>query len=410
MKGKIMSTIILYLSSNLLHVYTIQIFFNMLLGKCIRKKQTEVLMFLGYFAVNSIGFILFNNLFINLTTNIIPLFLISTQYNKSVGSKIFCTCSSCALGMFADLLIFSVFPHESVLIQNGAVQSVLLLIFVFVLKHFVKNRETFLKSNHIWFISAISLGTILIGLLTIKDLNTKSLIVSVILLLINFLNFYMYDKDLKNLHMEHTLQLIKASNRAYRNQIKIMNESQKKIRFLKHDMKNHMHKVSNFILNNEYEKAEKYIHDMMNAITIDCEYVSTGNYDVDCQLNYKLSLAKEMNTDFSCDVSLPKKLVVSSFDMTTILGNLLDNSLNALTHTENKQLKISIKYLKGAILIDVENTYCREYEDNKPRKEKDHGLGLLSVEHVLEKYHGIMKIKQTDTKFFVNVFMYNSLD
>ncbi len=47
-----MSTIILYLSSNLLHVYTIQIFFNMLLGKCIRKKQTEVLMFLGYFAVN----------------------------------------------------------------------------------------------------------------------------------------------------------------------------------------------------------------------------------------------------------------------------------------------------------------------------------------------------------------------
>ena len=117
-----------------------------------------------------------------------------------------------------------------------------------------------------------------------------------------------------------------------------------------------------------------------------------------------------MNTDFLCDVFLPKKLVVSSFDMTTILGNLLDNSLNALKHTENKQLKISIKYLKGAIFIDVENTYCREYEDNKPRKEKDHGLGLLSVEHVLEKYHGIMKIKQTDTKFYVNVFMYNSLD
>ncbi|MGN0622259.1 MAG: sensor histidine kinase [Porcipelethomonas sp.] len=266
-----------------------------------------------------------------------------------------------------------------------------------------------MKSNHIWFIVLVSLGTIVIGVITIETVTVKNMIIAVVLMMINFLNFYMYDRDLKNLQVQHTFKLIETSNHAYQNQLKIMNESQKKIRLLKHDMKNHMYKMQKLIMNGEYQEAENYIEEMTGAMSVNNEYVNTGNNDVDCLLNYKLSIAKEMNVEFSCDISLPEKLSVSSFDMTTILGNLLDNSLNALKKTDDKQLNISIKYSKGTIQINIENTYRSEKKQDND-KNQGHGLGLLSIRQTLEKYHGILNITHTENIYCVNIFMYNGLE
>ncbi|MGN1482042.1 sensor histidine kinase [Porcipelethomonas sp.] len=401
---------ILYLSSNLVHVYAVYIFFQLILGESRFNKWIEALTFLGYYAMNSVGFLLFDNLIVNLLTNIVPLFLISFQYHKSIlGRKIFCALSACALGMFTDLLIFSVLPPDSVLVEKGVFQSVLLLIFVFILKHFITNRETELKSNHIWFIVLISLGTITVGQLTINEFNFKSLLVSVILLLINFLNFYMYDKDLKQLQMQHTMHMIEISNKAYQNQLDILNESQKKIRLLKHDITNHMYKIKKLVTDGKYEKAVEYIDQMGEFTSVDKEYVSTGNNDIDCLLNYKLSLANEMGVEFYCDICLPDKLVVTSFDLNTIIGNLLDNSLQALKNTDDKKLVVKIKYYKGCIKMYIENTYNPE-SNSENKKDGEHGLGLLSVRRAIEKYHGILEINPADKKFCVNAFMYNSLE
>lgn len=237
------------------------------------------------------------------------------------------------------------------------------------------------------------------------------MIVSFVLLLINFLNFYMYDKELKQIQIRHTLRLIETSNQAYQNQIKIMEESQKNIRFLRHDMKNHMFKVKKLISIGEYGRASGYIDEMTQSMSVDDEYVNTGNDDVDCLLNYKLSIAKDIGIEFVCDVMLPEKLIVTPFDLTIILGNLLDNALNALKMSDNKYMTISIKYLKGAIRIELVNTYNKEYELNKIKDgNNEHGLGILSVEKALEKYHGILKHSQTDNKYYANVFMYNSFE
>lgn len=401
---------VLYLSSNLVHAYAISVFFKLILGKNKYNRHIEVLSFLGYYLINSLGFLLYNNLIINLATNIIPLLIISLQYKKSNGQRIFFVCSIQALAMFIDLLIFSVLPN-SIIVQKGIFQNISLLIFVFILNYFIENKSVDFKSKSIWLTVAVAFGTIIVGQLTINEFDSKSMIVSIILLLINLLNFYMYDKELKQIQMRHTLKLIETSNQAYQNQLKIMNESQKKIRFLRHDMKNHMFKVKKLISNSEYDKATSYINEMTDAMLVDNEYVNTGNNDVDCLLNYKLSIAKEIGVEFVCEVKLPKDLIVTSFDLTTILGNLLDNALNALKMVENKYLVISIKYIKGTIRIDLENTYNKEYEVNKKKgSDSEHGLGLLSVEQALEKYHGVVKHSQTEKKYYVNVFMYNSFE
>lgn len=397
----------LYISSNLLHVYSVYIFFQTMLKKSCLSKWLEVSTFLGYYVLNSLGFLIYNNLIVNLATNIIPLLLITFQYREVFwGRKIFSVFSACALGMFVDLLVFSVLPSDSVLVENGVVQSVVLLIIVFILKKFVREKDAELKSNHIWFIVLVSVGTIAVGQLTIDKFNTKSLMVSIILLLVNFLNFYMYDKDLKNLSLQHTMKMISAINTEYKNQMDIMSRSQKKVKLLKHDMTNHMYDIRKLISNGKYKAALDYIDQIENFANITKEIVATGNDDIDCILNYKLSVAEDMGTEIFCDIYLPNKLAITTFDITTIFGNFLDNAINALQFTDDKRLTVKSAYKKGIIKISVENTYNPESPTDKNR-EGEHGLGLLSVKHAVEKYDGIIKTSQTDKMFYANAIIYN---
>ena len=86
--------------------------------------------------------------------------------------------------------------------------------------------------------------------------------------------------------------------------------------------------------------------------------------------------------DFSCNVVLPEELQVDSFDLTVILGNLLDNALNALKQAEKKILEIDINYSIGMIVIKIENTFSGM--NNTYDNPGEHGYGLISVQTSLE--------------------------
>ena len=51
----------LYISSNLLHVYSVYIFFQTMLKKSCLSKWLEVSTFLGYYVLNSLGFLIYNS-------------------------------------------------------------------------------------------------------------------------------------------------------------------------------------------------------------------------------------------------------------------------------------------------------------------------------------------------------------
>ena len=67
-----------------------------------------------------------------------------------------------------------------------------------------------------------------------------------------------------------------------------------------------------------------------------------------------------------CRIDLPAELNISSFDMTVILGNLLDNAIEALRQSENKRLLLSMKLTRGIVRIDIENSY-------NPKQKKESG-------------------------------------
>lgn len=401
---------ILYIASNSIRVYAISVFINIFLGKSRLSLLLNRLTYVSYFLISTIGWLYGKSPTLNLFLNTLPILLITLQYYSSWSKKIFSVISSCVVGMFIDWIAVAFFK-ESDIINSGFIQAIIFLILCSLFRYYYKNQEDYsFKSKYSWLLILIAIGTALIGVLTVNENTPYDYLIALILLFINFLNFYIYNLEQESIKAQHKLKLIETSNYAYQNQIKIMNESQQKIRFLRHDFYHHMNKLKLLSEENDIQSIKQYLNEMEDAVVIKKEYSKTGNEDVDSLLNYELSRAAEFGTEIIYDVNLPEKLNISSFDMTIILGNLMDNAIEALRYSEKKLLKVNIQFNKGIIRIDIENSYDPKYR--KKSDGREHGIGLLSVENTLQKYHGKLDSYPypEESKYHTTAIFYNSLD
>ena len=400
--------IVLYITSNAIRVYAISVFINIFLGKSRLSLLLNRLTYAFYFLISTIGWLYGKNPMLNLILNTLPILLITFQYYSSWSKKIFAVISSCAVGMFIDWIAVAFFKENDI-INSGFIQAIIFLILCSLFRYYYKNQEEyFFKSKYSWFLILISIGTALIGILTVNKNSSYDYLIALILLFINFLNFYIYNLEQESFKAHYKLKLIETSNYAYQNQIKIMNESQQKIQFLRHDFHRHINKLKLLSEENNTQSIKQYLNEMEDSVVTKKEYSKTGNEDVDSLLNYELSLAAEFGAEIINNVNLPEKLNISSFDMTIILGNLMDNAIEALRHSKRKLLKVNIQFNKGIIRIDIENSYDPKYR--KKHDGREHGIGLLSVENTLQKYHGKLDSYPEESKYHTTAIFYNSLD
>lgn len=399
---------LLYLISNAIHIYAVSVFLDAFLGNSRLNHKLKSVMYLVYYIFGSLCWIFIHSSTLNIAFNIFATFFITIQYNTSLKKKVFSVISSQASAMFIEWIAFTLFGNSEA-VRTGIVQYIIILIVAFLFKRiYVRNEDYSSKSKYSWLLILMAFGTVAIGVLTVNDDSTHDYVIAVILLLINLMNFYIYNLEQKSLESQHTLELIETSNNAYKTQIQIMNETQKKLRFIRHDFKNHMNKIRNLIQNENYQKIQEYLDEMEEAVTVKSEFSKTGNKDVDSLINYELTIAAEFGTEIICNIELPNELNVTSFDMTVILGNLLNNAVEALRQTERKVLIITVKFNKGVIRIDIENSYDAKYK-RKPDG-REHGIGLMSVKNTLEKYHGSIKTFPEDNKYHTTVILFDSLE
>jgi hypothetical protein len=178
-------------------------------------------------------------------------------------------------------------------------------------------------------------GSILIGTVTMRSYSMDVLLVTVALLLINVVTFSLYDVISKTEQELYEKKILEQQNIAYNNQIKLWKDNQKATQTLKHDMKNHLIELKTTLANGDYQKLDKYISTMMSSLEVREEYVKSGNVSVDSILNYKLKEIKSLTDNVTYSITIPSDIFVSAFDLNIILGNLLDNSIEALAKCNN---------------------------------------------------------------------------
>lgn len=179
-----------------------------------------------------------------------------------------------------------------------------------------------------------------------------------------------------------------------------------------HDYKNHVIVLKQLADENRLDEIKAFLEEENDTISRQLFMIRTGNSVVDTLVNLKRSLAEKHHIAFIVHGTLPEKMVVEDMDLANILGNLLDNAIEASEKEKEAYIDLTIKQEKNFFLLNMRNkcTDALEKQIDKSSKENPefHGIGLKSVKRTVKKYDGQINIEQTAQEFIVNVMIQNT--
>lgn len=237
---------------------------------------------------------------------------------------------------------------------------------------------------------------------------------SVLIVLINYIIFDVYDKMSAQALMERQNQSYEQEIRLCVRQAAEREEAYRQTRILRHDLKGRLIALCALLDAGKAEEAKKEIEKMLEENSLHRHKTAeTGNLALDALVNYKRTAASADGIRMDCQLDVPTELFVDGTDLCIILENLLGNALEAarqLAEEKDKWIRLTVRLVKGVLLITVENPYNGEVtldSRGKLRSSKtgDHGIGLLSVERTAEKYAGELSISHGEQIFRVSVML-----
>lgn len=416
-----------YIITNLFDVYIMYKFMSAFFDRKGVNRQLEIISYTLYFFSFTSVYLFLNIPIVTLLCNIIAMFLVSFNYKTSLKRRILAISLIYIILISIETIIALLFGFLdfSILSKNDEFSSIVGMIIVKILLYiaalFINNYKNIKNKTVIpysyWFAIFFIPLTSLFIILTIIEMAADNVykIISVIvsLLFVNFFVFYLYD----NLSVQQEERFEKLSllqqNNYYQKQFELMKTSLISTRSFKHDMKNHLAVLKLLVEKNEHFEAMKHIEQMTDVIITAKEYAQSGNVIIDSILNFKLQEAVHHGISVSLELNIPEQLNITSFDMSVILGNLLDNAINACLKLEKeKRLDVKIKYKRGRLIIKISNTYSGYLNYNgenlitSNEDKENHGMGIKNIKFVLDKYKGEMEIEHTEDIFTVILLMY----
>lgn len=404
---------IIYGISNLFRIYVMFRFAQFWFQKRELPMWIEYLAYIAYFLINTGCYVILRNTQLNLLTNIIPFFLITFLYQSKVVTRILVTVMIYAISMVWDGIIYAsaqALSIDSLIISTGIAATLMVFLTELLVERLIryKQRQKML-AVHVLTILTIPTASIMIGIFTMQPAQFAShpemiAVECFLLLWINVMVFALYDMIGKMYEQQNMQNVLQNQNQAYANQIEIMNMTQKQIRFLKHDMKNHLSKIRTLARQHNCDSILDYTTAAEQYMETHKNFVESGNVEMDSILNLKLNEADMIGSMIQAEITVPNALPISDFDVNIILGNLLDNAINALKQCQNKRLYVKIEYESGVLYVLVKNTFTESIHI-APAKE-GHGIGLLSVTNTAEKYKGTVRCTKQNGIFTANVMLY----
>ena len=195
------------------------------------------------------------------------------------------------------------------------------------------------------------------------------------------------------------------------------------IRGMRHDMKNTISLIMQLVAGKE-EELQAYLEELNQTMDRLEFRFKTGNTVVDTLLNMKYHEIASTVPNLRMDVEglqFPEKLFIQSYDIGIIIGNALDNAIEACRKLKVKDadaeafIRISSFQKRELFFLKVENSFdgkvVRKPQNEFPVTDKadreNHGIGLANIKSTAEKYQGTMDFKAKGRVFILSVMMKN---
>ncbi|MCI9417118.1 MAG: GHKL domain-containing protein [Eubacterium sp.] len=175
-----------------------------------------------------------------------------------------------------------------------------------------------------------------------------------------------------------------------------------------HDLHNHIGILRQMLLHGKTEEAMQYLNELQTPVQKMADTVWTGDETLDYLINRKAVAAEEYGIDYQVEVEFPRHTNLRSADLCAILGNLLDNALEAAKQVQKPNqrfIRLTIRRINQMLVIKTENSFAvlPIVKDHALQTSKDknglHGWGLKSACAAAEKYDGMVQTSYTDCVF-----------
>ena len=302
------------------------------------------------------------------------------------------------------------------------IQIVLFYLTRFMIKRTKKDSTYSLKWNE-WFvlliipvISIFTMSFVSLIIINIEDqLSPMQHIFSILsilgILMTNSLVYVLY----VNMQKDHAKQLeYSILQQAFKSQEKSVEETKilyQSVRSIRHDLKQHFQVALTMLhsgkINEAVDYMEKYNDTVLDGIS---NKVFCDNDVVNYIINSKSKICSDRHIKIYIYIAneIPE---FSDLDLCVLLGNALDNAIEGVSGDGNNEIYLELRNVDNFFMISVKNTITNsvlEYNPNliSTKNEKEvHGLGILSMKEVVQKYNGSIEFYESDNKFCCDMLL-----
>ena len=178
----------------------------------------------------------------------------------------------------------------------------------------------------------------------------------------------------------------------------------KEMRGYKHDFHHHLQALKGQLEAGEVDRALAYIEQLDNQLMNVDTLLKTGNVSLDAILSAKIAQAKAENIAVTVKANVPDALTISDLELSIIIGNLLDNAIEACrTVTGERFIRIFISMKGNMLYFSMLNAAGTKRKKTgslfATHKDGVHGFGLRRADAILEEHGGWVKYNSEDGAF-----------
>ena len=186
-----------------------------------------------------------------------------------------------------------------------------------------------------------------------------------------------------------------------------VSRTEEELRRYRHETVNHLNTLSALLSGEKLEQAQALIREMTSAPRPTGDDFHSGNPLVDAIFSQKSTLCRELGIEFSADLVLTEKLPLTDAELSSLLGNLLNNAIEAARQCETPFVRARVYPARDYLCIEVVNRADEKKLRENPSMvtTKDHpelhGIGLKVVREIAQRYQGMASFETSGTDQFV---------
>lgn len=349
-------------------------------------------------------------------------FILTYYYDAPFRHRLFATAGfdvCCAVGEYISgnaLTFFSVsylhlsMEHLDLLIQ--LISKLLQLALICILNIFWKRKQNqhSLKYSVTILLTPITSIVIFYNLPFPTSDEIFQQIINIIsiagLFVINVINYISLDnifhiKDLEEQKKQLEQQLLFQTNKYSQ-----ISAAYRSTRSIIHETKRHFFYLQECAENNDVQHIIPYMKKAMQDMESCYNRINTGNLVIDSFVSNHIAMAEQENIQYSTDIRIDvNKVPVDDYDLSVILGNLLDNSLQECRNIKPphpRSISVQILTTEKNFVIQIVNT-CRNLQEKDMRNDSEytlfHGYGIENVKKITRQYLGTYDIQQKNNLF-----------